>query len=552
MVLLPSLALAFAAPGLAAQAPATDPVVRSLDSLMAAAYPADGPGAAVVVARGGEVLLRKGYGLASVELGVPATPEHVFRIGSITKQFTAVAVLMLAEEGKLSLDDEITEYFPGWPTHGHRITVEHLLTHTSGIRSYTSMPELMGQQQRDVELPALIAAFRDQPMDFAPGSDFRYNNSGYVLLGALVERLSGQEYADFLRTRIFEPLGMRDTRYEGQELIPGRVPGHRVHAPGDVRPARYLSMTLPHAAGALVSTVDDQLRWQRAVAEGRLLRPESWRRAFTAFRLADGRSAGYGHGWFLGTAAGEGSVEHGGDINGFSSDGLWLPGAGLHVVVLSNVERGYANPGALTQAIAQRVLGTTGQAPGAALSPAKLDEYVGAYEASETERRVVTRDGETLYTVRGVSPRQELRPLGEDRFVYPESGTRVTFTRGANGRVDAMRLHPRIGPEPLPSRRLSDDPTAAAAVAAIELPAEVLDRYAGRYQLTPEIVVDVRREGAGLVAQPTGQSARPLAARSMVRFTVEGVSGAAVEFAADGSSLVFEQGGNRMTAPRIP
>lgn len=556
LLAVPALVLAAGASGVHAQA-AADPAVRAIDSLLAATYPADGPGAAVVVAQGGEVLLRQGYGLASVELGVPATPENVFRIGSITKQFTAVAILMLAEEGKLSLDDEVTRFFPGWPTHGHRITVEHLLTHTSGIRSYTGIPAFGSMMRTDLPLERLIAAFRDEPMDFAPGTDFRYNNSGYVMLGAIVEQLSGQSYADFLRTRIFEPLGMRDTRFdETDAVIPRRAAGHAMEPGRQVRNARYLSMTLPHAAGSLVSTVDDQLRWQRAVAEGRLLSAASWRRAFTPFRLADGRSSGYGLGWFLGSAAGEPTVEHGGDINGFASEGLWIPSRELHVVVLSNVERSFANPATLTVAAAERLLETTGAAPAVALSPEALDAFVGVYAASETERRVVRREGAVLVTVRGSAEPQELRPLGGDEFVYPSTGTRVTFLRDEAGGVAGMRLRPRIGPDLPASPRVSTDPGAAAPAEPepVAVEAAVLDAYVGEYELAPEFVITIRRAGEGIALQATAQPQVTLDARSETRFTVREVP-AAVEFQRDESGavtgLVLDQGGRRMPARRI-
>ncbi len=497
--------------------------------------------------------------MASVELGVPLGPEHVFRLGSITKQFTAVAVLMLAEEGKLSLDDEVTRHFPGWPTHGHRITVEHLLTHTSGIRSYTSMPAFGALRRSDLSLDSLLSVFRNEPMDFAPGADWRYNNSAYVMLGALVERASGMRYADFLKARIFEPLGMDDTRFDVTEaVVPRRVTGYAARGDRSLLNAAYLSMSLPHAAGSLVSTVDDLLLWQRAVADGRLIGTESWRRAFTPFRLADGRSAGYGHGWFLGTLGGAGSVEHGGDINGFSSNAAWVPTRDLYVVVLTNVERDYANPSTLTLRIAERMLGVADAAPAVALSPGALDAYVGVYAASETDRRVVLREGTTLYSQRGSADRQELQPLGGDVFVYPSTGTRATFVRGADGEVTEMRLAPRIGPEQAPSPRISADPEApeASGPPPVQLPAGVLDRYVGRYEVSPTLAIDVRRDGDALFATPTGQPERALVARSPVRFTVEGVDGVALEFQVDdtgpATAVVLEQGGRRVPAPRTP
>ena len=567
LALLPAFVLSAAAPAVQAQtaalasapAPAearvtVDPALAAVDSMLTALYPADGPGAAVIAARDGQVLMRKAYGAASVELGVPMRPEHVFRLGSITKQFTAVAALLLVDEGRISLDDEITRFFPDYPTHGRRITVEHLLTHTSGIRSYTSIDSFRANLRRDYTVDQLIGTFRDQPMDFGPGEGWSYNNSGYALLGAIIEKASGMSYADFVRTRIFEPLGMRSTAYERADaVVPGRVPGYQRTEQGQVLQAEYLSMTQPYAAGALISTVDDQLTWQRAVAQGRLLKPETWRRAFSAYRLSDGRSSGYGYGWFLGEAVGRPSIEHGGDINGFSTNGLWIPSERLHVIVLANHRREpRRNPDDISRQIATRLLGEPAPPAAVALSPAELDAYVGVYRISDTERRVITREGGTLYSQRGRNPRYEIIPVGNDEFVYA-SGSRARFIRGANGAVTGMMLKERLGPEEMSAR--TDEPPSevlAAAAATVTVPPAVLDRYAGRYQLAPDFVIAVRRDGNALLAQPTGQPEVTLVPESDTRFYVQEVD-ARVVFEADASGtvtrLILHQGGRQTPRP---
>jgi len=567
LILLPAFLLSATAPVAHAQtaapaAPATaearvvvvDPALAGIDSALTALYPADEPGAAVLVARDGRVLMRKAYGSASVELGVPLRPEHVFRLGSITKQFTAVATLMLVDEGKVSLDDEITRFFPDYPTQGRRITVEHLLTHTSGIQSYTGMPAYVAGMRRDLTTQQLIAMFRDQPMEFAPGERWNYNNSGYALLGAIIDKVSGLTYADFIRTRIFQPLGMRSSFYEtANDIIPGRVSGYDRTGEG-LRAANYLSMTQPYAAGSLISTVDDVLTWQRAVAEGRLLKPETWRRAFTPYRLSDGRSAGYGYGWFVGQAVGRPSIEHGGDINGFSSNGLWIPSERLHVIVLSNREReGERDPDAISRQIAERLLGTPAPPPAFAVAPEALDGYVGVYRVSEVENRVVTREGGALFSQRGRSTRLEMTPVGQDEFLLP-TGTRVRFVRGADGAVTGMLLRPRIGPEDL-SVRTAQVVEQAAAATPVRVPAEVLDRYVGRYELAPDFIVTVRRDGDVLRAQPTGQPETAMVAESETRFTVAEAN-AVVVFESDASGtvtrLVLHQGGRQLPARKLP
>lgn len=551
----PLLRAQAAPPARVTTAEVVDPSLAAIDSLFRATYPADGPGAAVIVARDGRVLMRRAYGMGDVELGVPLRPEHVFRTGSITKQFTAVAALMLVDEGRLSLDDEITEFFPGYPTHGRSITVEHLLTHTSGIRSYTSMPAWRPTLRNEVAPTELIAIFRDEPMDFAPGQDWLYNNSGYALLGAIIEKVSGQGYADFLRARIFEPLGMRDTHVETQTaIIPGRVRGYSMGQGRTISNSAYLSLSHPYAAGAIASTVDDLLRWGQAVAAGRMLRPETWRRAHTAFALPAGRTSGYGHGWFLGRLAGEPTVEHGGDINGFSTHGLWIPSERLHVYVLSNVERNFANPGDLALKAAERVLGKTDLPAAVALPPSALDALVGVYRVGDDDRRVITREGEKLFVQRGRNARVELRPVGGDEFVTT-SGARFRFVR-EGGRVTGLRVRQRVGPDEPVSPRTEESVAEATAppTTQVAVPAAVLDSYAGEYQVTPALVLTIRREGNVLKTQATGQPVVTLVPQTQTRFAAHELQ-AMVEFerGADGAitRLVLTQGGQTLPAPKI-
>ena len=226
-------------------------MAQQIDDALTAAFPTDGPGAAVIVVRDGAVILRKGYGLANLELGVPIQPEMVFRLASVTKQFTAMAILMLSEEGKLALTDDITKYLPGYPTHGQTITIEHLLTHTGGVKDLESLPARLAVARNDLSLAEVIALFQDEPLDFAPGEAWSYSNSGYVLLGAIIEQISGLSYAEFIQQHIFIPLGMTHSYYDDTiHLIPGRVVGYSRGADGYAN-AAYMSMTHPHAAGAL-------------------------------------------------------------------------------------------------------------------------------------------------------------------------------------------------------------------------------------------------------------------------------------------------------------
>ena len=204
------------------------------DAVLKRAVDAGGPGAAAIVVVDGKVLYRQAYGMANLELGVSLQPDMVFRLGSVTKQFTSTAIMMLVEQGKVALQDPIDKYLPGYPMQGHVITVEHLLTHTSGIQSYTDIPGWMtGRIKTDMTVKELVDGFKNEPMQFAPGTRYRYNNSGYVLLGAIIEKASGQSYESFVTERLFKPLGMTHSYYGSNEpIIPRRAEGTRAVGSG--------------------------------------------------------------------------------------------------------------------------------------------------------------------------------------------------------------------------------------------------------------------------------------------------------------------------------
>jgi CubicO group peptidase (beta-lactamase class C family) len=253
-MLVLTVCAALSSPLAAAQAPQTSAPTRAdLDSIVQAAYSTDAPGAAVIVVLKGKTLYRGARGLANLELAVPLRPDSVFRIGSVTKQFTAAAILLLAEEGKLSLSDPITKFLPDYPVQGNFVTIQHLLAHTSGIHNYTEVPEWQSTTRNDVSVQQLINFFKDKPFDFFPGEHWKYDNSGYILLGAIIEKVSGQSYAEFLRRRIFEPLAMKSSRYEDlAKITPDRVAGYMPDGSG-WRNADYVSMSQPYSAGSIIS-----------------------------------------------------------------------------------------------------------------------------------------------------------------------------------------------------------------------------------------------------------------------------------------------------------
>ncbi|MCA1247594.1 serine hydrolase, partial [Massilia sp. MS-15] len=472
-----------------------------IDAALAPYFSAGMPGATVIVVKDGKTVLRRAYGMADTAQGVPMTPDMALRLGSITKQFTAAAILLLQEEGKLSVSDDITRHLPDYPTRGKRITIEHLLTHTSGIASYTGKPDYVNRMAQDLTVAQMIDSFKNDPLDFEPGSQYRYNNSGYFLLGAIIERISGQPYHAFLDQRIFTPLGMHDTHYEG--FGRGKAPvaaGHTRGAAG-FGAAKPLSMSQPYAAGSLVSTVDDLARWDAAIGAGRLLKPASWQRAFTSYRLDDGKPTNYGYGWDVSKVQGETAMGHGGGINGFSTHALRFPDQKVYVAVLTNSDSGPANPAVVARKAAGIAIGKPyRELREVALDGRALDAVSGAYGIEKGVQRVFRRSGEVLTMQRGGRPPVMLKAASATEFFVPGALDWYAFQRDAGGKVTAVTHHQDGNTVPYP--RSGD---AAPARQAVKIANASFDARAGRYELAPGFVLELMRDGDRYFAQATGQ-----------------------------------------------
>lgn len=285
----------------------------------------------VLVARGGEVLLSKGYGSANLEWNVPNSPSTRFRLGSITKQFTAASILLLEERGKLKVEDPVKKYLPDAPDSWDKITIFHLLTHTSGIPNFTSFAEYPKLRPFPLTPEKLVAVFRDKPLDFPPGEKMQYSNSGYALLGYLIEKISGVSYEKFVQDNIFTPLKMNDSGYDSSStVIAHRAAGYS-SGPNGLVNAGFVNMTVPYSAGALYSTTEDLLRWQQGLFGGKLLSAASLRKMTTPFKN------NYAFGVVVSTANGRKSIFHEGGIEGFNTLLLHFPDGMWTVAILSNV-----------------------------------------------------------------------------------------------------------------------------------------------------------------------------------------------------------------------
>lgn len=515
----------------------------------------DAPGMAVLVARDDEVLYRGACGRASVELGVPLSPEHVFRLASVTKQFAAAGVLKLVDEGRLSLDDPLSKFVPDFPN-GDAISVHMLLNHTSGIRSYTDMPEIMtgGGIMKDLSTAQLIDSFRDAPPDFAPGEDWRYNNSGYVLVGAVIESVTGMAWDAWLREAFFEPLGMAHTRGGHSAVdaaIPGLVAGYSRKGE-HWAPTRHLSMSQPHAAGALVSTVDDLLAWNRALHGGRLLAADSYEAMITPTGKAAGND--YGYGIMTGTLRGEPVLQHGGGIFGFSAYLLYVPGSRTTVAVLYNADGGrpgMLGTGRFANLLAAYAIGKPYPDKTAIqVDESTLRQYEGVYRIdADTTRVLRVADGRlTSQRVPGGQP-FVLIPVAKDEFLFEEGFSRMTFERDAAGAVSAMRFFQEDeGDGEVVAR--TDEPLPAGRP-EVRLPREVLEWIVGEYGYQ-SMVMTVFLDGDAPKAQLSGQPAFEIFAESPSKFFLKVVD-ATLEFAPEGDiaqTVTLRQGGARLEFKR--
>lgn len=336
-------------------------LVLNIDEFVTALVEQEQFSGSLLVARDGQVLISKGYGLANVELEVPNTPGTKFRLGSMTKQFTALAILQLQQQGKLNVQDPICQYIQGCPQAWQLTTLHHLLTHTSGVPNFTFFSNYAEFKKLPATPLKLIEQFRDVRLEFEPGERWRYSNSGYIVLGYIIEEVSGQSYASFLHDNIFKPLQMSDTGYaDSRMIITQRAAGYS--APGVN--ADYIDMSVPYAAGGLYSTVEDLFVWDQALYTSKLIPFTLQKEMFTPFepipvdareKLSSQAEVSYGYGWRIGKQFDRQWVAHGGSIDGFAATFDRYPDDKVAIIVLSNLES--AQVGNIALNIAQMIFG---------------------------------------------------------------------------------------------------------------------------------------------------------------------------------------------------
>jgi CubicO group peptidase (beta-lactamase class C family) len=560
-----ALTLCLAIPSLASAATHAE----KIDTLLAAYNKQRYFNGSALVAEKGKVILHKGYGLANMEWQIPNRPDTKFRLGSITKQFTSMVIMQLVGEGKIELDAKMTKYLTDYRKDtGDKVTIRNLLTHTSGIPSYTSIPGFIQNKSRDPYTVAdFIKTFCSGDLEFTPGSKFEYDNSGYFVLGAIIEKVTGMPYERAVKERIFDPLGMKDSGYDHfATLMPRRATGY-VLTPNGYENAPFLDMSVPYAAGSLYSTVEDLYLWDRALYTDKLLGADLKKTMFTPL-LSD-----YAFGWAVRKLKlDDGKTElstigHNGGINGFNTLEIRLPDTQDLVVLLDNTSRGDK-----LDAAAKGVIDILHDLEPPAPKASLVDELMktltagdarqiiaryrelkakspNAYDFSEPE---VNRLGYVLLQRGRVADAIDVFLLNVEEF--PKSSNvydSLAEAYAAHGDRDLAVANYRKSLELNPKNT-----NAADAIKRLENPAPkvdtaTLDKFVGTYELAPGFNIVITREGDKLFGQATGQSKFEMAADSPTEFHLLVVP-AKITFAADGSSLTLHQGGRDVPGKRVP
>lgn len=477
------------------QIPAFDKLV---DNLFSSVQTGSTPGAAILVSQDGKILYEKGFGYADIGNKVKVTPDTKFRIGSITKQFTAASILKLQEEGKLNIHDKLSKYIPDFPR-GNEVTIEHLLTHTSGIHSYTNRNGLYKYLYMPITTAALIDTIKAYPYDFNPGDLFSYNNSGFFILGYIVEKVSGKSLNDYLKENFFKPLGMNNTGiYSANSLLDNEAYGYSTEN-GILSKAINWNMSWAGGAGALYSTVRDLNLWNEAIFNGKVLSEASLNAAFTSEVLNNKQKTNYGFGWFLQNYRGYNLILHGGGLDGFVSILLRQPDKKITIVELCNSTPPPAgiDPSANANLIMEYMLWANMSKQSSFNSDFQVDEkilksYVGRYDYGQGLVMNISLDGKQLFGQLTGQSKYPIYPSSKDEFNWKVVEAKVKFFQNEQG--DVTHLIHYQGSRQIDAPKLKNE-------TPVSIDPSVYNKFEGKYLINPNTIIFVKRDNDKLYVQ---------------------------------------------------
>ncbi|WP_321426788.1 serine hydrolase [uncultured Bacteroides sp.] len=455
-------------------------------------------GVSVLVSKNGKIIYERGFGYADIGNKVPVTSDTKFRIGSITKQFIAASILKLQEEGKLSVHDTLSKFIPGFPR-GNEVTIHHLLTHTSGIHNYTDRPVFMKYVTMPVTSAQLIDTIKAYPYDFNPGDKWNYSNSGFFILGHIVEKISGKSLDSYLKDTFFKPLGMNSTGiYETKLLLNNEAYGYS-YEKGDIIKAVNWDMSWAGGAGAIYSTTKDLNTWNEAIFNGKVLSPESLKAAFTSAELNNKQKTNYGYGWSIQDYRGNKFIGHGGGLHGFLSYLERQPEKNITVVVLCNSTPAPdgINPSANASLITEYLLWPEMTKQSSFTSDISVDEkilkkYVGRYHYGQGAVLTVTLEGNQLYAQMTGQSKYPIFPSSNDEFNWKVVEASVKFVMDEKGNVTNAIHHQ--GGQQIEAKKLKDEMPVAVNPS-------VFDKYVGKYDLGNSKAIVISKDDDKLFMQ---------------------------------------------------
>lgn len=485
-------------------------LTTAIDTLVSAELRNDEPGGVVLVSKQGQIIYQKPFGMADMELDVPMKEDMVFYIGSLTKQFTAVAILQLLEQGRLSLQDSIAKYIGGCSPLVSAITIEQLLTHTSGLASNPANTEGRIIVKNKTKLQELVDNYINQPPDFEAGTQWKYNNTNYSLLGHIIEKISGKPYGDYLAAYIFNPAGMhRSYMGEDAKLIKHRATGYTKTKTGVITNDRISNSATWYASGGIMSTAEDMFKWCQALRSGKLLKPETLAKAFVPYKLTNGQYTKYGYGWHLWDIHGSPSLRHGGSVRGFISESVWHPREDVYVIILLNVQSRMP-VGVITRIIASMAIDKPYSFKEIATDPTLLKTYQGVYKNTWGQLIVITEMNGKLYFQRPSGTRYHIKAATKNEFFFDKDYLRVEFHSDSLDRVQRLSFG-RVDLDTSDWQKVS---MPIPTLHPVRLPDSLLHLYAGEYQVSPNVSIMIRKEEVGLSVQITGREKLPLLAKS--------------------------------------
>jgi CubicO group peptidase (beta-lactamase class C family) len=523
----------------------------------------------ILVAKGDHIIMAKGYGKANVENDIQNTANTEFHIGSVTKQFTAMAILMLQNKGKLNVQDHICKYVPKCPDDWQPITIYNLLTHTSGIPDYLDSvsPETMTKRLTGTFTPTqLVAFFKNKPLDFKPGTKFSYSNSGYVLLGYIIGRVADESYGQFLQQHIFDPLGMEHSGYGNiDSTVKTRAQGYRPPSNGTYKKALKVDFASAIGDGGVYSTVRDLYTWDRALAANKLIPASLQKKMFvkqvpvkgnlSEISGADG-AVYYGFGWFIKQEFGHKQYAHEGGIPGFTSLNSWFPKQHVYVIVLDNMNSSRIYK--IGKNLAAIVFGKKYKTPKPfkkiSLSTKELKKFVGTYQINPKLFMYVTQKGDQLKAQLTGQPAYPIYPESNTHFFLKIRHAEIYFKTNDQGKVTGADLHQ--GGRKLMAKRVNPDkaPKPTSELKAITLPADALQKFVGVYKLKIGAKITISLKDNQLTARVAGQRAFSIYPESKTEFFLKAVD-AQVSFKINSkdevTGLIWHQGGRDIPGKKV-